>query len=91
MILINSENLIDSFKYVDSIIVDPPRKGLDKYTIDNILKLKPKSIIYISCDPVTLARDLNILKDSYNIIEVNPIDMFPNTYHVETVVILEKN
>lgn len=84
------EDLIDNFKDVDSIIVDPPRKGLDNYTIDNILKLNPKSIVYISCDPATLARDLNILKDNYNILEVNPIDMFPNTYHVESVVIMEK-
>ena len=84
------EDLIDSFNSVDSIIVDPPRKGLDKHTIDCILKIKPKSIVYISCDPATLARDLNILKDNYSIIEVNPIDMFPNTYHVENVVFLEK-
>jgi len=83
------EDLIDNFKYVDSIIVDPPRRGLDKYTIDNILKLKPKSIVYISCDPATLARDLNLLKDDYDIIEVNPVDMFPNTYHVESLVILQ--
>jgi len=84
------ENLIDNFKQVESIIIDPPRKGLDKYTIDNILKLNPESIIYVSCDPATLARDLNILKDNYDIIEINPIDMFPNTYHVENTVILER-
>lgn len=84
------EDLIDTFKQVDSIIIDPPRKGLDKYTIDNILKLNPESIIYVSCDPATLARDLNILKDNYNVIEVNPIDMFPNTYHVECVCVLKR-
>ena len=47
-------------------------------------------IIYISCDPATLARDLNVLKDNYNIKEIQPVDMFPNTYHVENVCILER-
>lgn len=85
------EGKIDNFKDIDSIVVDPPRSGLDNHTIDTIIKLNPKSMIYISCDPVTLARDLNILKHSYNITEITSIDMFPNTYHVENVVILEKS
>ena len=63
------EELIDEFDSVDSIIVDPPRKGLDKHSINTILKLNPKSIIYVSCDPVTMARDLKALSDKYNIIE----------------------
>ena len=84
------EDKIDLFKDIDSIVVDPPRSGLDKHTIETILNLKPNSIIYVSCDPVTLARDLNILKEEYQILEVQPIDMFPNTYHVENVCILER-
>lgn len=84
------EDKIDLFKDVDSIIVDPPRSGLDMHTIDIIMKLNPQSIVYVSCDPATLARDLNILKEKYNVLEVHPVDMFPNTYHVETVCILEK-
>lgn len=83
------EDKIDDFKDIDSIVVDPPRSGLDNHTIDTIIKLNPKSMIYISCDPVTLARDLNILKESYDIKEITPIDMFPNTYHCESVCILE--
>ena len=85
------EDKIDSFKEIDSIIVDPPRSGLDKYSIQTILSINPKTIIYISCDPVTLARDLSTLLSNYKILEVHPVDMFPNTYHVETVCILERN
>lgn len=84
------ENYIDTFNNIDSIIVDPPRAGLDKYTIDTILEIKPETIVYISCDPVTLVRDLKLLSQDYNILEIHPIDMFPNTYHVETLCILER-
>lgn len=85
------EDEIDSFKDVDSIIVDPPRSGLDNHTLDTILDLNPQTITYISCDPVTLARDLKVLSEDYNVLEVHPVDMFPNTYHVENVVFLERN
>lgn len=74
----------------DSIIIDPPRNGLNKDTINNILKIAPNKIIYVSCDIMTLARDLNILKNEYKIVEITPFDMFPNTYHVECVAFLEK-
>ncbi len=84
------ETVIDQFSNVDAIIVDPPRSGLDSYTINHILMLAPRMITYISCDPVTLARDLNFLKETYHIVEVHPIDMFPNTYHVECVCLLIK-
>jgi len=84
------EDNIDSFTDIDSIIVDPPRSGLDRHTIDTLLEIKPKSISYISCDPVTLARDLKLLINEYDVLEVHPVDMFPNTYHVENVVFLER-
>lgn len=73
----------------DIIVVDPPRAGLDKKVIDEIISLNPKKLVYVSCDVVTLARDLNLLKEKFNIIECTPVDMFPNTYHVESVVLLE--
>ena len=73
----------------DVIVVDPPRAGLDKKDIDNIFKLNANRIVYVSCDPVTLARDLNILGEKYSIKELTPVDMFPNTSHVETVSVLE--
>ena len=72
----------------DIIIVDPPRSGLDKYTIQNIIKLNPRKLIYVSCDPMTMVRDLNILNKKYNIEEITPFDMFPNTKHVECLTLL---
>lgn len=73
----------------DTIIVDPPRSGLTKEVINYLLNSNSKKIVYVSCDPVTLARDLNLLQEKYDIIEATPIDMFPKTYHVETVMVLE--
>ena len=72
------------------IILDPPRSGLDKNSLNLINKIKPKQILYLSCDPITLARDLNTLKENYDINLINAYDMFLNTYHVETLVILSK-
>jgi len=73
----------------DVVFVDPPRKGLDSESIKNIMKIRPKKIIYISCNPATLARDLKIFDEVYNINEVQPVDMFPFTSHVECVSVLE--
>lgn len=81
------ENVIDQFNNMDLIIVDPPRAGLDTKTINYIDKIAPDTIIYVSCDPVTLARDLNSL-DNYEVLEVTPFNMFPRTYHVECVTVL---
>lgn len=75
--------------YFDTLIVDPPRKGLDEEGIDIILKLKPKKIGYVSCNPATLARDLNKLSRMYNIEKINLVDMFPWTSHVESVAVLK--
>ena len=84
------ENEINKIKEkVDLIITDPPRSGMDSLTIETILKMLPKKIIYMSCEPSTLARDLNLLKENYELKKVKAFDMFPNTYHVETVCILK--
>ena len=83
-------SLITNIKDINTVIIDPPRSGLNKDTINNIIKLNPDKIIYVSCDPMTLVRDLKILSDNYNIIEITPFDMFPNTYHVESVVLLSR-
>lgn len=85
------ENVIDKInEKVDLIVTDPPRSGMDKITIETIKKLKPKTIIYMSCDPVTLARDLNELKKDYTLKRIKAFDMFPNTYHVETICLLTR-
>lgn len=83
------ENVIDSFKEeFDLVIVDPPRAGLDPKTIENLKRINSKTIVYVSCDLATLARDLKELSTTYNIDYVKPFNMFPRTYHVETVVLL---
>lgn len=74
----------------DLIIVDPPRSGLDNTTIKALFKINSSKIIYVSCDPLTLARDLKALKDQYTIVFITPVDMFPNTYHVECVCVLNR-
>ena len=73
----------------NTVFVDPPRKGLDNKTINLLKDLKPKNIIYISCNPATLARDLKELEEKYEIQKVQPVDMFPYTSHVECCSVLE--
>ena len=74
----------------DIIIVDPPRNGLDKSVIHSLVKLSPAKIIYVSCNSSTQARDIIDLKEFYELKTSQAIDMFPQTYHVENVVLLEK-
>lgn len=74
---------------VDVIFVDPPRKGVDRKAIAVMKKLLPKKIVYISCNPVTMARDLSYLSDLYEVKKVMPVDMFPNTAHIECVALLK--
>ena len=75
---------------IDTIIVDPPRSGLHKKVIPILEKISPKTIIYVSCDPITMARDIKLLSNNYELVEVTPYDMFPNTYHCESIVVLER-
>ena len=74
----------------DTLIVDPPRKGLDKKTKEFILKHTPSKIIYISCDPNTLMRDLKEFESIYEINDFKIMDMFSYTYHVESFCVLKK-
>ena len=87
------EDKIVEFKnrniHPDVIVVDPPRKGLDEKSIEYILEFNPKKIGYVSCNPATLARDLKILSDKYDIENIVPVDMFPQTSHVECVCVLK--
>lgn len=73
----------------DVLIVDPPRNGLDKITINKIINSSIKKIVYVSCNPITLARDLKILKEKYELDQITLFDMFPNTNHVECVCLLK--
>ncbi|UQZ34804.1 23S rRNA (uracil(1939)-C(5))-methyltransferase RlmD [Paenibacillus sp. PK3_47] len=85
-----SEDVIPNWKEQgvtpDVIVVDPPRKGCDPRLLDTILAMKPERVVYVSCNPSTLARDLRVLEDGgYKTVEVTPVDMFPHTVHVEAV------
>ena len=82
--LINTEKIKP-----DVVFVDPPRKGLDNITIEILNKTKPEQVIYISCNPATMVRDLQKLENDYIIKEIQPVDMFPYTSHVECVSVLE--
>ena len=84
-----SKLLNDKQIYPDAIIIDPPRKGLDKITISNILTILPSKIIYISCNPATFVRDIKYLQDKYEIREIQPVDMFTFSNHVECVSVLQ--
>ena len=73
----------------DVIVVDPPRKGCDAQLLDTIVRMRPKRVVYVSCNPATLARDLAVLEaGGFRTVEVQPVDMFPHTGHVECVVLL---
>jgi 23S rRNA (uracil1939-C5)-methyltransferase len=73
----------------DVIITDPPRDGMHKDVVEQILKIAPKRVVYVSCNSATQARDLALMKDDYTIIKTQAVDMFPQTHHVENVVLLE--
>ena len=79
--LINIKHIIP-----DVIMIDPPRKGLDNKSIENIMKIRPNRFVYISCNPATLVRDLAKFENMYDVQEIQPVDMFPWTAHVECVV-----
>ncbi len=82
-------NLIEKKQvYPDVVMVDPPRKGLDNTTINNILAVEPKKVVYISCNPATMVRDMKLLEEKYEVNEIQPVDMFPFTSHVECVAVL---
>lgn len=86
----DSSKLIENIKEnIDTLIIDPPRSGLYKTMIKDIINTNANKIIYVSCNPITLARDINLLKENYSVNKIYLLDMFSNTYHFETVCILE--
>jgi len=84
-----NEDFIAEYGRPDVIITDPPRAGMHDDVIDTILFAEPQKIVYVSCNPATQARDLNLLDKKYRVMRVQPVDMFPHTHHVENVVLLE--
>jgi len=72
------------------IITDPPRPGMHKDVVQQILDLEPEKVVYISCNPATQARDVNMMLDKYDVVNIQPVDMFPQTHHVENVILLKK-
>lgn len=85
-----NDGFIDLHGKPDVVITDPPRDGMHKDVINQLLKLNPKRIVYVSCNVSTQARDLALMKDSYKVTSAQPVDMFPHTQHVENVVLLER-
>jgi 23S rRNA (uracil1939-C5)-methyltransferase len=85
-----NEQFITQNGVPDVIITDPPRDGMHKDVVQQILNIGPNKVVYVSCNSATQARDLEMMKDMYVITKVQPVDMFPQTHHVENVVLLEK-
>jgi len=74
----------------DVVITDPPRAGMHEKVVKWMIEAAPSRIVYVSCNPATQARDISLLAESYNIIKIQPVDMFPHTHHVENICLLEK-
>lgn len=85
-----TESFLDIYGKPDVVITDPPRAGMHEDVIKTILLASPQRIVYVSCNPATQARDLNLLDEMYRVSLVQPVDMFPHTHHVENIVCLEK-
>lgn len=85
-----NDDFVASHGKPDVIITDPPRAGMHQDVVHQILKMRPSRIVYVSCNPATQARDTAMLSDSYQIIAVQPVDMFPHTHHVENILLLTK-
>lgn len=84
-----TDNFVAHHGRPDVIIVDPPRAGMHEDVVNVILNAQPQRIVYVSCNPATQARDISLLDVKYRVVEVQPVDMFPHTHHVENVVALE--
>jgi len=85
-----TDEFIGSHGNPDVIITDPPRAGMHTDVVNTILKAAPGRIVYVSCNPATQARDLELMNEKYRVVKVQPVDMFPHTHHVENVVLLER-
>ena len=89
-ILAKSEEVLEYIESDQTVILDPPRAGADKKLLDRLLEVTPKTLIYLSCNPSTQARDVKILLEKYDIIKVQPFNFFPRTPHLENLVVLRR-
>ena len=85
-----TEEFLAQHPKADVLITDPPRDGMHPKVIEQILKLSPERIVYVSCNSATQARDLALMKEHYNVVKILPVDMFPQTHHVENIALLIK-
>jgi 23S rRNA (uracil1939-C5)-methyltransferase len=83
-------DVLKSFPQPDVILIDPPRNGMHEQVVRHLLAVAPERLVYVSCNPATMARDCAILAEKYDVVEVTPVDMFPQTYHVEAVGVLRR-
>ena len=83
-----SDELIGRHGRPEVVITDPPRAGMHPDVVEKLLQVHADRIVYVSCNPATQARDLELLSEKYNVARVQPVDMFPQTHHVENIVLL---
>ena len=85
-----NDDFLASHPKADILITDPPRDGMHQKVVEQILKISPEKIVYVSCNSATQARDIALMKEQYNLIKILPVDMFPQTHHVENIALLVK-
>jgi 23S rRNA (uracil1939-C5)-methyltransferase len=90
MVKVLDDDFVKTHGKPDVIITDPPRAGMHEDVVKKILELEPEKIVYVSCNPATQSRDIQWLSSKYDVEQVQPVDMFPHTHHVENVALLVK-
>lgn len=85
-----TEDFLNNHPKADVLVTDPPREGMHQKVVEQILKLNPKRVVYVSCNSATQARDIALMKEQYQLVKILPVDMFPQTHHVENIALLER-
>ncbi|MBT8406245.1 MAG: 23S rRNA (uracil-5-)-methyltransferase RumA, partial [Deltaproteobacteria bacterium] len=88
--LLGNSSFADNYGPPHVVVTDPPRAGMHPSVVTQLLALEPPRIVYVSCNPATLARDLKVLVEKYSLLRAQPVDLFPHTAHIEVVAVLEK-